>query len=629
MSVLVLGGSGFIGAEALAGFRRHTEAVGTFRTNPAAAPSQEFNFPDGDLSAASRHDLIVICTASAREVGSAADLPRWRSDFSRLIDSAPEARVVLLSTDAVLGDGGPHPLRGRPEPGTLYGRASLAAEEIVLRRPDSAVIRTSYVFGIGCRGPDRRLMEMQRTAREGGTIRAAVDVYRNPTEVGYLVAELVRISLDPEARGIHHVAGQRMSLHEHFSRLAEALGQPPESVRPSRGSELGVAELDTSLVTEGDGAAAAERYELWLHKLAGWHRGVGASPVSRPHLVLHDKLSAEEAAAWPGCNKEVLWGWKRDRGALSRTVFLEARLALDNGRLHGEEVFFYYRTRVAPSDSERIRRQLETAAGRLRSLGVGATVRCRRQRGMTVTELELGSRTPRSEELLTRLLRRRPRRAIREPVLPPPRTVMDLGSLLPADLYVGSGVAYEAGLPTLCDMHERFGVDQENGLEFAFGPEDHLPRRLAADPAAVMTSFFDVHVGALSASPTPAMRTIAELASAGQFPAVYTDNVDNMLAKVGVEFARVRGSGVLNERYAVEPRTRRLIVVGVAADRRQLVQQYRSAGAEIVVVNPVLRVSPKVRHLDYIRPGDPFFRTTAHDFFDVAASESASEQVAA
>ncbi len=353
--------------------------------------------------------------------------------------------------------------------------------------------------------------------------------------------------------------------------------------------------------------------------------------MSRPHLVLRDSLVADEAAAWPGCNKEVLWGWKRDRGALSRAVFLEARLALDQRRLHGEQIFFYYRTRVANSDSSRICRQLETAAEGLRLPGLAADLRSGTQRGMSVIELEVGKRSPRGEALLTRLLRRRPRRAIREPVLPPPRATVDLESLLPADLYVGSGVAYEAGLPTLCDMHERFGVDQEDGLEFAFGAEDHLPRRLVADPAAVMRSFFDVHVGALSASPTPAMWTIAELSSSGQIPAVYTDNVDNMLAKVGVEFVRVRGSGVLNERHAVEPRSERLIVVGVAADRRQLVQQYRRAGAEIVVVNPVLRVSPKVRHLDYIRPRDPFFRTTADHFFGTAASELGlgQEQLAA
>ncbi len=268
MTVLVVGGSGFIGAEALDRFRLETDAVGTFRTHPATAPCVEFTFADKEFAEASRHDLLVICTGAAREVASAADLNGWRRDFTRQIDSAPGARVVLLSTDAVLGDGGPHPMTAQPAPRTPYGRASLIAEEVVLRRPDSAVVRTSYVFGIGRRGPDRRLLEMQRTWQNGGGVQAAVDVYRNPTGVAHLAAELVRLALTAEAQGIHHVVGPRMSLHEHFSRVAEALGQPPESVLKSRGSEVGVAELDTSVISERGGAGDPELYEQWIERLA-------------------------------------------------------------------------------------------------------------------------------------------------------------------------------------------------------------------------------------------------------------------------------------------------------------------------------------------------------------------------
>ena len=41
---------------------------------------------------------------------------------------------------------------------------------------------------------------------------------------------------------------------------------------------------------------------------------------------------------------------------------------------------------------------------------------------------------------------------------------------------------------------------------FAFGLDDTLPGRLACDPTEVFTRFFDVHVGAVRARPTPAMR---------------------------------------------------------------------------------------------------------------------------
>jgi hypothetical protein len=57
---------------------------------------------------------------------------------------------------------------------------------------------------------------------------------------------------------------------------------------------------------------------------------------------------------------------------------------------------------------------------------------------------------------------------------------------------------------------------------------------------------------AIFAEPTPAMKAIARLVADGKVREVFTDNVDNLLSKTGVQYKRVRGSGVFNERYNVE-----------------------------------------------------------------------------
>ena len=111
------------------------------------------------------------------------------------------------------------------------------------------------------------------------------------------------------------------------------------------------------------------------------------------------------------------------------------------------------------------------------------------------------------------------------------------------------------------------------------------------------------------------MLAIARLHRRGVIRRVFTDNVENMLSKVDVPFERTRGSGVFNERYPASFESPRLVVIGVAADRRSLVRQARADRREIIVVNPCLKVAPMVRHLDYIRPGDRFFQMTAQDFF--------------
>jgi len=171
-------------------------------------------------------------------------------------------------------------------------------------------------------------------------------------------------------------------------------------------------------------------------------------------------------------------------------------------------------------------------------------------------------------------------------------------------------------------------VDNEACTRFAVGEEDMLPARLASDLAGAIGSFCAVHVRALTAPATPAMQAIARLQREGLIAKVFTDNVDNMLAKVDVPFERTRGSGVFNERYPAEFASKRLIVIGVAADRRSLVKQARAKGLEVVVVNPCEKVAPMVRHLDYIRPTDRFFQTTAERFFAEALATSALDEPA-
>ncbi len=199
--------------------------------------------------------------------------------------------------------------------------------------------------------------------------------------------------------------------------------------------------------------------------------------------------------------------------------------------------------------------------------------------------------------------------------MPEPARIDQILAAAPADIYVGSGLSYEAGLPTLCDMHLAFGVDNAACTAFAVGEEDPLPAKLANALPGAIGAFCSVHVGALTASPTRAMRAIAELKRRGWIRKIFTDNVDNMLNKVDVPFARTRGSGVFNEVHPAHFESDRLIVIGVAADRRSIVKQARARGVEVIVVNPCEKVAPMVRHLDYIRPTDLFFRESADTFF--------------
>ena len=138
---------------------------------------------------------------------------------------------------------------------------------------------------------------------------------------------------------------------------------------------------------------------------------------------------------------------------------------------------------------------------------------------------------------------------------------------------------------------------------------------LSEDPAHTIRNFCKLAVLALSAKPSRAQRTIAKLVRAGEIKQVLSDNVDNMLTKVGVPFHRTRGSGVFNEKFPVKFQTNTLLVVGVAADRRQIISQARKAGLKIIVVDPCGKVSHGVQHLNYMKKEDLFYRWTADKFF--------------
>jgi len=317
---------------------------------------------------------------------------------------------------------------------------------------------------------------------------------------------------------------------------------------------------------------------------------------------------------WEQANKTILWGWKRDIEPRSRVVFFSGQLGNTLSSITMERMYFYYASKMPAEEAAAQFRYIEAAQEKYEAAGIAAASSLRKDAGLATIEFSFGTPSAADEDKVNRLRRRRPRRRIKQGDFPLPSLNPSYSELFPADVYVGSGISYEAGLPTLCDMHDRFGVDSEHADGFACGLDDPLPKALAEEGPSRIKLFASLHIDALQAQPTTGMTWLSTLQREGMVGRVFTDNVDNMLAKVGAEFERVRGSGVFNERHPVTFTNRRLIVIGVAADRRQIVQQARGKGLHVIVVNPCAKVSPNVTHLDYLRSRDTFFKMTFDEF---------------
>ncbi len=321
-----------------------------------------------------------------------------------------------------------------------------------------------------------------------------------------------------------------------------------------------------------------------------------------------------DATTLRSANRQVLWGWKRDVGECFRVVYFAGEIEIDGDAVSLGYRHFFYRHRLPAAGADYLRDLVERS-DKLKPLGVAVAVSRSRISGLADLVVTFGAPREADIDRTNRLQRRRPRRRIGPPANTVPAQAWTPEQILPADLYVGSGLSYEAGLPTLCDVHDFFGVDREDGSDFTVGKEDPLLPRLAHDPIATLRDFCRVHIAALTAAPTPAMEIIRGLRDTGTIGKIFTDNVDNLLAKVHLPFERTRGSGVFNERYPATFSNRNLIVVGVAADRRMLVAQARRMRGRVIIVNPCTTVAPKVRHLDYLREHDLFLKISADTFF--------------
>lgn len=288
---------------------------------------------------------------------------------------------------------------------------------------------------------------------------------------------------------------------------------------------------------------------------------------AQERILLLADLSDGNLEDWKGANRDIIWGWKRDVNSQSRIVYFTGNMSLERNNIYLSRFFFFLRARIHQRGSADFVSALEAACKRFDQRGDKAILDVGKQDDHLVVELAIGQADEKDLDRTHRLKLRRPRKSIAEPTLPKPLDRIEPNTMLPADLYVGSGVSYEAGLPTLCDMHDFFGVDSHAASGFMVGSQDWLPRALANEGPARLEKFSTVHTRAVVAEPTEAMRTIAELVRRRAVRKVFTDNVENLISKTGVPFERARGSGVFNERYEADFASPNLIVVGVAADR--------------------------------------------------------------
>ena len=217
MTVLIIGGSGFLGTELVrqAAAAGHTTAA-TFATRPGTTPGVGWHALD--LRDPERVEAVVAEVGPRLVVNATSGGSDWAVTAEGPVRLAMAAakygcRLVHVSSDAVFSGARVHYDEScLPDPVTPYGAAKAAAETGVrLVHPDAVIARTSLIIGDLQSVHVRVVHDLAAGGRNGVLF---TDDIRCPVHVADLAAALLELAAC-DANGVHHLAGaDAVSRHE-------------------------------------------------------------------------------------------------------------------------------------------------------------------------------------------------------------------------------------------------------------------------------------------------------------------------------------------------------------------------------------------------------------------------------
>ncbi|MDT0547042.1 MULTISPECIES: sugar nucleotide-binding protein [Streptomyces] len=227
MTVLIIGGSGFLGTELLREARaKGWDTAATFHSrpgDPAAAAWHQLDIRDpvrveAVLTVVAPHAVINVTSGGADWKVTADGSIHIAMAIAKL-----GIRLVHVSSDAVFSGSRVHyDETCAPDPITPYGAAKAAAETAVrLLCPDAAVARTSLIIGNGQSEHERLAHALIAGTGEGVLF---TDDVRCPVHVEDLAAALWELTRSDGA-GLFHLAGpDALSRYDLGARIARRDG---------------------------------------------------------------------------------------------------------------------------------------------------------------------------------------------------------------------------------------------------------------------------------------------------------------------------------------------------------------------------------------------------------------------
>jgi dTDP-4-dehydrorhamnose reductase len=212
------------GATSILGFsiaRQFNETILPFVTRANRARSIRqwpvLNLEDPDWAETIfRHlepDLLLYCHAVC-DVPRCEAAPDWAREVNisyldRVISALPaHAKLVYVSSDHVFGGDGTYDEESAPCPISVYGRTRVVAEELVLKRAASLIIRVGLPIGPSPNGRTGHWDWLRYRMRHNLPITIVHDEYRSVVWADELAIRVMQLAASSEI-GIRHVSATR------------------------------------------------------------------------------------------------------------------------------------------------------------------------------------------------------------------------------------------------------------------------------------------------------------------------------------------------------------------------------------------------------------------------------------
>ena len=250
MKIVVIGGSGLIGAKLVSKFREHGhEAV-------AASPSSGVNTLTGEgLAGALEGASVVVDVSNSPSFEDAAVLKFFETSTRNLLAAEAAAGVGHHVALSIVG------MERQPEIG--YFRAKIAQEKLIKDSPiPSSIVRATQFFEF--------VKGIADAATEGDTVRLSPALIQ-PMAAEDVADAVAEVAMGSPVNGTVEVAGpEQFRLDEFVRHGLSAYGDKREVVTDVHGRYFGTELKERTLVAGDDVRLAPTRFDDWLsHSTAG------------------------------------------------------------------------------------------------------------------------------------------------------------------------------------------------------------------------------------------------------------------------------------------------------------------------------------------------------------------------